>query len=92
MPFAYILKCRDGSLYVGSTRDLARSFDAHQAGLGAIHTARRLPVELAHAEEFDRIEDAYRRERQLHGWSRAKKLALVSAQQDQLPSLARKNF
>ncbi|WP_244259307.1 GIY-YIG nuclease family protein [Rathayibacter sp. VKM Ac-2759] len=44
MPFVYILRCSDGSYYVGSTRSLHRRVDAHMMGKGAAYTSRRLPV------------------------------------------------
>ena len=47
MAYCYILRCSDGSYYVGSTTDLARRLSQHQEGLGAEYTRRRLPVELA---------------------------------------------
>lgn len=92
MPYIYLLQCRDDSFYVGSTWDLARRLEEHMTGLGSRHTAKRLPVELVYAEEYERIDDAYDRERQVHGWSRSKKSALALSRHDQLPTLARKIF
>ena len=92
MPFTYILKCSDESFFVGSTWDLAERFEEHQTGKGANHTAKRASIELANAEQFDRIEDAYRRERRIHRWSRAMKSALALEQADRIPSLAKKTF
>lgn len=92
MPHTYILKCSDGSYYTGSTWDLERRLAEHQQGLGARHTAKRLPVELVYAEEYDRIEDAFHREKQIQGWSRAKKTALIDGVVQKLPELAKKVF
>lgn len=92
MPHTYMLKCSDGSYYTGSTWDLERRLAEHQEGLGARHTAKRLPVELVYAEEYDRIEDAFLREKQIQGWSRAKKEALIHGAGNQLPGLAKKVF
>ena len=80
MPWTYILECADGSLYVGSTVDLERRLGEHQAGSGSRYTARRdrLPVRLVWAGEFDRIDDAFWFEKQVQGWSRAKRLALIA--------------
>ncbi len=75
--FVYMLKCNDGSYYVGSTRDLENRVDKHNAGFYGGYTARRRPVELVHSQEFGRIEDAIAAERQIKGWSRAKKEALM---------------
>ena len=88
MPYTYILQCKDGSYYVGSTWDLERRLWEHQQGLGANHTRTRLPVVLVYCEECDRVDDAYRREKQLQGWSRRKKQALIAGDTNQLHVLA----
>ncbi len=73
MPHMYILECADGSYYVGSTRNLAYRVWLHEIGEGSEYTKRRRPVELVHAEEFTRVADAFAREKQVQGWSRAKR-------------------
>lgn len=78
MPYIYILECADGSYYTGSTWDLERRLWEHQNGLGSNHTEKRLPVKLVYCEECERIEDAYTREKQVQGWSRKKKQALMA--------------
>ncbi|MEO5921738.1 MAG: GIY-YIG nuclease family protein [Pseudolysinimonas sp.] len=88
MPWVYILECSDGSYYVGSTRDLERRFAQHASGEGAEYTRSRLPVRLVFAEEFERIDDAYVREKQVQGWSRAKRRALIDRSYDSLPDLS----
>ncbi|WP_083764856.1 GIY-YIG nuclease family protein [Geotalea uraniireducens] len=88
MPYMYILECADGSYYTGSTKDLDRRLWEHQNGLGANHTARRLPVKLVYCEECDRIDDAFYREKQVQGWSRKKKEALMASDTNQLHRLA----
>ncbi len=75
--FTYILECSDGSYYTGSTKDLERRLLQHQAGEGAKHTRNHLPVKLIYFEEFTRIDEAFYREKQIQGWSRAKKGALI---------------
>jgi putative endonuclease len=65
MYFVYILKCGDGSYYVGSTQDVASRIALHNSGMGPIHTAARLPVTLIYQEEFSTLAEAVRRERQL---------------------------
>ncbi|WP_298147335.1 GIY-YIG nuclease family protein [Flavobacterium sp.] len=87
--YMYILKCRDGSYYVGSTFDLELRLNQHQCGEGANHTRKRLPVELVYYEEFDRIDEAYYREKQVQKWRREKKEALINGLHDNLPELAR---
>ena len=86
----YILRCRDHMLYVGSTFDLEKRIAEHNAGLGAEFTVRRLPVALAYAEEHQTMADAYRREKQVQGWSRAKREALIVGDLDRLHDLARR--
>ncbi len=88
MPYMYILECSDGSYYTGSTWDLDRRLWEHQNGLGANHTAKRLPVTLLYCEECERIEDAYAREKQIQGWSRKKKQALMAGDMNQIHHLA----
>jgi len=84
----YILKCADGSYYTGSTWNLEKRLAEHQAGLGANHTRKHLPVSLAYCEECDRVEDAYAREKQIQGWSRKKKEALMAGDTNTLHRLA----
>jgi len=78
MYFVYILQCSDGSFYVGLTQDVSDRLQIHCSGKGPTYTADRLPVRLAHQEQFATLEEAVRREKQLKGWSRAKKEALIS--------------
>jgi putative endonuclease len=92
MAWMYILKCADGSYYVGSTRNLDRRFAQHQSGRGSRYTSGRLPVELVYGEEYDRIVDAYTREKQVQNWSRAKREALINGENELLPPLAKKRF
>ena len=84
----YILLCSDGSYYTGSTNDLERRLHEHQNGEGANHTKKRLPVKLLYYEEYDRIDEAFYREKQVQGWSRRKKEALINGTPELLPTLA----
>ena len=79
MPYyAYILRCSDGSYYVGSTNDLERRIVEHQEGLiEKSYTHSRRPVKLVWSTEFPTHDDAFRSEHQIKGWSRAKKEALI---------------
>lgn len=92
MAWMYILECCDGSYYVGSTKDLKRRLSQHQEGLGAKYTTRRLPVKLVYCEEYDRVDEAFYREKQVQGWRRAKREALINGQPELLPTLAKKIF
>jgi len=88
----YILKCSDGSYYTGSTKNLELRLQQHQNGEGSNHTAKRLPIELIYAEEYPRIDWAFEREKQIQGWSRKKKEALIEGRLDELLELAKKIF
>lgn len=68
MAWMYILENADGSYYFGSTRNLDQRISQHQQGLGAKYTSNRLPVELVYGEEYDRVVDAYARDKQVQGW------------------------
>ncbi len=89
--YMYILKCSDNSYYTGSTVDLERRFYEHQNGDGANYTKKHLPVELVYFEEFSRIDEAFYREKQVQGWSRRKKEALIEGRYGDLPILSKNN-
>jgi putative endonuclease len=86
--YMYILLCADGSYYTGSTIDLERRLEQHQNGEGANHTKKHLPVSLLYYEEYPRIDEAFYREKQVQGWSRKKKEALIEGNSNLLPELA----
>ena len=87
--YMYILECADGSYYTGCTTNLELRLQQHQSGEGANHTKKRLPVKLVYYEEFPRIDEAFYREKQVQGWSRKKKEALIRGETDKLPELAK---
>ncbi len=87
----YILECSDGSYYTGSTNNLELRLQQHQNGEGANHTKKHLPVKLIYYEEFSRIDEAFYREKQVQGWSRKKKEALINGMSEKLPVLS-KNY
>jgi len=89
MAWVYILECRDGTFYVGSTRDLERRLQQHQEGSGAAYTRLRRPVRLAWAEEFPSVADAFAMEKKLQNWSHAKRLAVIEGRWEDLPGLSR---
>ena len=90
--FVYILKCADGSYYVWNTRKpVAERLFEHNEGKFGSYTASRRPVELVHSEHWDRLVDAFSRERQIKGWSRRKKEALIAGDLVQLSALARRS-
>lgn len=76
---AYLLRCRDGTLYAGATNDLAARLARHASGKGARYTRSRLPVELVYAVRVRDRSAALRREAALKRLDRPAKLALVAA-------------
>ena len=76
----YMLKCADGSFYVGSAigDDLTKRVAEHQMGAYPGYTSTRRPVTLVWSEHFVQITDAIAMEQKIKGWSRAKKQALIS--------------
>jgi putative endonuclease len=86
--FMYILECVDGSYYTGSTVDLDLRIMQHHNGEGANYTKKRLPVKLVYYESYPRIDLAFDREKQVQGWSRAKKEALINNLPEELKKLA----
>ena len=90
--FVYMLQCSDGSYYIGSARgdDLGPRIAEHESGAYAGYTYSRRPVRLAWSEHFDRITDAIAVERQIKGWSRAKKEALIKGDWSDIRGLARR--
>jgi len=90
--YTYILECADGSFYTGSTKDLERRLWEHQNLHGANYTKKRLPVKLVYYEEYNRIDEAFYREKQIQGWSHNKKKALIEGKNNLLPKLAKKIF
>jgi putative endonuclease len=82
--YMYILHCSNGQYYTGSTNDLEKRLAQHQNGEGANFTKKHLPVELVYYEEFQRVDEAFYREKQVQGWSRMKKEALIKGEYNKL--------
>ena len=87
--FVYILRCNDGSYYVGHTEDVPARVQRHQDGTGAAWTAARRPVSLMFEEEHPSEAAAVARERQIKKWSRQKKEAPVNGRLAALKTLSR---
>ena len=90
MPFVYLVRCSDQSLYVGHTRDLAAREQTHNEGHGAAYTAKRRPVRMVYAEEYPSELEALRRERQIKGWTSRKKEALIAGDDASLKHLSKR--
>ncbi|WP_291000467.1 GIY-YIG nuclease family protein [Hoeflea sp.] len=88
----YILRCADGSYYTGLTKQAveARVWEHNNLPSETSYTAKRRPVELVFSETYDLITDAIARERQIKGWSRRKKEALIALNYEGLPELSRR--
>ena len=85
----YILKCCDGTYYTGSTTNLKERLNQHLLGMGANYTKERLPLKLVYFEEFQNIEYAFMREKQVQNWSQLKKEALIQGNTEELKRLSR---
>lgn len=84
----YILKCSNGNYYTGSTNNLELRLQQHKNGEGSNYTKKYLPVELVYFEEYQRIDIAFYREKQIQGWSRKKKKALINGIENNLHKLS----
>jgi putative endonuclease len=87
--YMYILLCDNDCYYTGSTIDLQRRLTEHQQGRGANYTKNHPPVKLVYLEEYERIDQAFKREKQIQGWSHDKKKALVMGKKEKLLELSR---
>jgi putative endonuclease len=85
----YILECSDGSYYTGSTWNLEERMSQHMTGSGGRYTGLHQPVKLVYLEEYDRLDAAYSREKQIQGWTRRKKKALIEGNFDKLIQLSK---
>ena len=89
MAWVYILRCADGSLYVGHTNDLTQRERNHRDGRGGTYTAARRPVTVAYSEEHSTLAAARAREQQIKRWSGKKKEALLAGDRRLLKDLSR---
>ena len=87
-----MLRCSDDSLYVGSTSyaDVNIRVAEHNDGRYWGYTSRRRPVKMVWSKWFDDLREAHAAERQIKGWSRAKKLALMRADEETLVRLSKR--
>jgi predicted GIY-YIG superfamily endonuclease len=87
--YLYILKCNDGSYYVGHTGNLDQRIAEHTTGSYSLYTSKRLPIEVVFVQMFPTRDEAFTMERQIKGWSRKKKEALIRNDWQELQKLAR---
>ena len=91
--FVYIIYCSDESYYIGVTNNIRRRFQEHRSGYNPTsYTAQRLPLKLVYYEVFKNVIEAIQREKQLKGWSRIKKEALIENRPNRLKILSKKKF
>ncbi|MFC3097184.1 GIY-YIG nuclease family protein [Alteraurantiacibacter palmitatis] len=86
---AYLLRCTDDSYYAGHTDNLDQRLAQHQSGSFGGYTAVRRPVTLVWSDRFGTRDEAFAAERQIKGWSRAKKEALIAGDWERVKVLAR---
>ena len=87
--YVYILKCADGSYYTGHTDDLEKRLSQHKSrAFLSCYTASRLPVELIYQQPFSNRTEALASERQIKGWSRRKKEAMIRGDWNEVSRLA----
>jgi len=88
--YTYILECSDGSYYTGHTDDMEARISQHEQGIFVnCYTYKRRPVKLVFVETFETRDEAFTAERQIKGWSRRKKLALIEKDFNRLKYLAK---
>ena len=88
--YVYILQCADSNYYTGVTNDIERRFYEHQEGIiEGCYTHNKRPVKLMYVEDFSDIMDAISREKQIKGWSRQKKKALIAGNYQKLVELSK---
>jgi len=86
--YMYILKCSNDHYYTGSTKDLEKRIQEHHEGEGSNYTRKHSPVELVYFEEYERIDYAFEREKQIQKWSRKKKETLINGDLEELKRLS----
>jgi len=89
MWYIYILLCKDGSLYTGSTTDISRRVKEHNTGKGGSYTKIHKPVEIIYKEACRNRSDAQTREAQIKRWTKTKKLALIAHNKTLLKELSK---
>ena len=88
--FVYMLKCADESFYIGLTSDILNRLTEHEQGLSRkAYTYSRRPVELVWVGDFPTHDEAFTFERQIKGWSRAKKKALIDNDWDEIHQIVK---
>ena len=88
----YILKCTDNSYYTGVTNDIDRRLEEHSDGLDPhCYTFKRRPLQMVFLQTFSEVKEAIAFEKQVKGWGRKKKEALIEGNWERLKVLAECN-
>ena len=87
----HLLRCSDGSYFVGHTNDLEHRLAAHERGAIEGYTLSRRLVELVFSDQFSTRQEAFYRERRIKGWSRTRKEALIKGDWDGLVELSNRS-
>lgn len=91
--YVYIIECSDGTYYTGITNDLDKRLKQHSKGINKeSYTYKRRPIELVFSHLFTDPSQAINFEKQIKGWRREKKLALINDEWEKLPELSRNYF
>lgn len=77
MWFVYVLLCKDGSLYTGSTNNLEKRFSNHNNGKGGKYTRAHKPIKIIYSEKLSSQSEALKREMEIKSWSREKKIKIL---------------
>jgi putative endonuclease len=85
MPWVYMLRCRDGSLYTGAAKHLAARLKQHETGRASRYTRARLPVALVWSRRVPTWSKALREEWRVKGLTRSEKEALISVSREPAP-------
>ena len=87
--YVYILECFDGSYYTGVTSEIEKRVNEHNEGIDKkCYTFNKRPLKLVFFENFSNINLAIEREKQIKGWSRKKKMALINGDFNELVRLS----
>ncbi len=78
MYFVYLIQCKDKSIYTGITNDLERRFNQHKRKKGGAYTRSHTVKEIIYTEKFQTKSEALKRELEIKGWRREKKLSLIN--------------
>jgi putative endonuclease len=77
MYYVYLIECADSTLYTGITTDIQRRFKEHSSGKGGAYTRSKKVKKVLYTEKFKNRSEALKRESEIKGWNRSKKLSLI---------------